>query len=424
MKSAPPKSGWREVYWPSQDFVPKQVNTRITVFKVPQQPYYYRPDPFLGWGPRSSSGVDALVVPDGRHRLLLREPFVRKLAEVLSQQLEQHTPHPLVSVVIPAYQCAQYIAQALDSVLAQSYTNFEILVVNDGSPDTTELEAALQPYQDRIRYIEQPNRGPAAARNHGVLESLGKYVAFLDADDYWGSDHLAKQMAQFQQDHALELVYCDSVLIKGSAPVGRAFASQPQSPHVTFNSLLVEDCAIATSTTVVSREAILRAGGFDENFVRCEDFEMWLRLAFAGTRMAYHPDADVYHRVSETSLSADRWSMKKDRIRVYQKVVESLPVSNEQRRVVQGLVADIETACDVDLLKRFLHRGDYLRAREAAQRANARGSGWKVGVAGLGLRLAPGLFRQFFRARAWFLRIRKHPKVATANTLPSHADSP
>ncbi len=406
MKSAPPKSEWRQIYWPAEDFVQKCVNTRITVFKVPQQPYYYRPDPFLGWGSRSLSGVDVQVVRDGRHRLLLREPHVRKLAEVLSQVLERYTPPPLVSVIIPAYRCAQYIAQALDSVLAQSYTNCEILVVNDGSPD------------------KQPNRGPAAARNQGILESQGKYVAFLDADDYWGSNHLAKQMAQFQLDPSLELAYCDSVLIKGSMPLVRAFAIQPQGANVTFDSLLVEDCAIATSTTVVSREAIMRAGGFDENFLRCEDFEMWLRLAFAGTHMAYHPDADVFHRVSETSLSADRLSMKKDRIRVYQKVVESLPVSDEQRRVVHRLVADIETACDVDLLKHFLHRGEYPRAREAAQRANARGSGWKVRVAALGLRLTPGLFRQFFRARAWLLRIRKHHNAPTAGTLPSHADTP
>ena len=332
-----------------------------------------------------------------------------------------------LSIVSTLYNSAPFLEEFHRRAMAaaeQVSADIEMILVNDGSPDTTELEAALQPYQDRIRYIKQPNRGPAAARNHGVLESQGKYVAFLDADDYWGSDHLSKQMAQFQQDHSLELVYCDSVLIKGSAPVGRAFASQPQSPHVTFNSLLVEDCAIATSTTVVSREAILRAGGFDENFMRCEDFEMWLRLAFAGARMAYHPDADVFHRVSETSLSADRWSMKKDRIRVYQKVVENLPVSNEQRRVVQRLVADTETACDVDLLKHFLHRGEYPRAREAAQRASARGSGWKVRMAGLGLRLTPGLFRQFFRARAWFLRIRKHPSTPSAGTLPSHADTP
>jgi thioesterase domain-containing protein/acyl carrier protein len=89
MPSAPPKSQWGQAYWPSQNFVAKRINTQITIFKVPRQPYYYSPDPLLGWGPRTSGGVDAQIVKNGRHRLLLREPYVRGLATVLSQKLKQ-----------------------------------------------------------------------------------------------------------------------------------------------------------------------------------------------------------------------------------------------------------------------------------------------------------------------------------------------
>src|SRR4051812_28594915 len=100
---------------------------------------------------------------------------------------------PLVSVVIPAYNVGDFIAQALDSVLAQTYRHFEILVVNDGSPDTPVIEAALAPYRDRITYIAQENAGPSAARNAGIERGRGELIAFLDGDDIWLPTCLAEQ---------------------------------------------------------------------------------------------------------------------------------------------------------------------------------------------------------------------------------------
>ena len=90
---------------------------------------------------------------------------------------------PLVSVVIPAYNAAHYIAATLTSVLKQTFSDFEVIVVNDGSPDPTALERALQPYVSRICYIKQANGGPSAARNVGILQARGKYIAFLDSDE-------------------------------------------------------------------------------------------------------------------------------------------------------------------------------------------------------------------------------------------------
>src|SRR5262245_24043876 len=92
---------------------------------------------------------------------------------------------PVVSVIIPAYQAAADIRDALDSVFAQNFSHFEVIVVNDGSPDTPELEAAIAPYQSRLRYIAQPNQGAGAARNTGIRAARGTYVALLDADDLW-----------------------------------------------------------------------------------------------------------------------------------------------------------------------------------------------------------------------------------------------
>jgi glycosyltransferase involved in cell wall biosynthesis len=310
---------------------------------------------------------------------------------------------PLVSVVIPAYRCSQYIAQAVESVLAQSYPQREVIIVNDGSPDTPALELALRPYREKVCYITQPSRGPAAARNRGILKARGEYIAFLDADDYWSPEHLAKQMELFFADRTLELVYCDCVLLK-DRPLTRAFSLQPQAPQVSFDALLVESCAIGTSTTIVLRDTIVRAGLFDESFMRCEDFEMWLRMAFRGARMAYHPYAEVFHRVSDHGLSADRLAMKKDRLRVYEKLTATLALSGRQRSVVERLAAETRRDCDIDILKHLLEAGEYRSALVVAERARSRSNTWKLRVTCTGLRIAPRLFGRLHRIRTRFVR--------------------
>jgi GT2 family glycosyltransferase len=317
----------------------------------------------------------------------------------------------MVSVVIPAFRCAQYIAQAVESVLQQSFSDFEIIVVNDGSPDTPLLEAALLPFWGKIRYHKQATRGPSGARNTGILQARGKYVAFLDGDDYWRSDHLAKLMALFQADGALDLAYCDCILLKAEKPFANAFSIEPQSSVVNFDSLLVESCAISTSSAVVSRESILKTGLFDESFRRCEDFDMWLRLAFGGARMRYHTEAQVFHRMNEAGLSADRLSMKRDRIRVYEKIAASLPITVEQQMMIRELVAKTEADCHVDEMKHALEQGNYQAALDSGNRAKAIKSNWKLATSLLALRAAPQLFGHLYLMQARMLGDRRGKRL-------------
>src|SRR5881227_962875 len=116
----------------------------------------------------------------------------------------------LVSVVIPAYNVGPLISETLDSVLAQHYRHFEIIVVNDGSPDTPALEAALAPYRDRITYIAQENAGPGAARNAGIERARGELIAFLDGDDIWLPECLTEQVARANADPGLAVVHADA----------------------------------------------------------------------------------------------------------------------------------------------------------------------------------------------------------------------
>src|ERR1700742_1301469 len=120
---------------------------------------------------------------------------------------------PKVSVIMPAYRVAEYIGVALDSILAQTLDDYEIIVVNDGSPDGQELEQGLAVYHKHIVYIEKPNAGPSAARNTAIRHARGEFLAFLDADDYWEPDFLARQIAFFDRYPDIDMVYCDGLLV-------------------------------------------------------------------------------------------------------------------------------------------------------------------------------------------------------------------
>ena len=124
---------------------------------------------------------------------------------------------PSVSVVIPTYNVAPYIAETLNSVFAQTFSDFEVIVVDDGSPDGEELERALGPYLERVRYMRQENRGAGAARNHGVREARGEFIAFLDSDDLWMPEYLEEQV-RFLREGNYDLAYADALLF-GDSPI-------------------------------------------------------------------------------------------------------------------------------------------------------------------------------------------------------------
>lgn len=182
---------------------------------------------------------------------------------------------PRVSVIIPVYNGARWIGHALRSVFAQTYTDFEVIVVDDGSTDA--LDEALSEWADRVIFTRQPNRGPASARNVGIRLAAGTLVAFLDADDEWLPEKLALQVAYFEQYPQTGLLHTDVVRSGGH----RADETEPFKPPVNvFCPLFHTEFFIRTLTVMVPRRVLLDAGGFDERReIHVEDWDLWLRIA-------------------------------------------------------------------------------------------------------------------------------------------------
>ena len=323
----------------------------------------------------------------GTHNTLRTEP-------------EQGDP-VLVSVVIPAYNAACCIAATLRSVLTQTIRELEVIVVNDGSPDTPALEEALEPFRNKMRYLKQENRGPSAARNAAIRLARGKYIAFLDSDDVWLPNHLARQVSLLEGPPQLGLVYANAFHVVNERPIGVAFDSVPQADEVTFEALLAEHCTVNTSSTVASREALLAAGLFDESMNRCEDFDLWLRMAKAGVRMAYRRDVQICHRLSH-GLAANQELMKRGRAHVYEKMAACSDLTPSQRSIVERKQKALEIEIQIEIARDALLTSRYEEALSATEEANRLLPNRKLSLAVLGLRYCPSLlctgYRGYFSA--------------------------
>lgn len=196
----------------------------------------------------------------------------------------------LVSVIIPTFNSKQYVCDAIDSALAQTYRDIEIIVVDDGSADGTG-DLLKDKYGGRIKYIYKENGGPASARNLGIKNTKGEFIAFLDADDLWEPDKLSEQIHAFKPETLM--VGC----LQQSCNDGLTQA-------IGFEKLALRNC-FPNSGVVARRSAIEKAGWFDERpeFRAVEDWDMWLRLARAGQLLLLQRNLIIL-RVTENSISA------------------------------------------------------------------------------------------------------------------------
>ena len=329
---------------------------------------------------------------------------------------------PLVSVIIPAYRAAAYIQETLDSVFGQTYPNFEVILVNDGSPDTQELERAIAAYGNRVIYIRQENRGPSAARNAGIRRARGEFLAFLDADDVWFPPCLTAQVdLALSRQPPCDLVYGDVLVYAdpaqprastsgagGSAPARETGLRRAVETHggevrysnvcpsvgaLTFESLVREDCQAPTSCTMVRRQAAIAAGLFDESLRRAEDYDLWLRIAHRAANMAYAREVLGRNRVVAGSLSHDYMKMLEGLVTVLGKLSRSLDLSLQQRSVLNNKLTDARGLLHLERGKAFLLAGKYDQALGSLREAGSSLASLKLRWALLGLKVAPSLTR-------------------------------
>ena len=307
---------------------------------------------------------------------------------------------PTVSVIIPAYNAAAFIGETLDSVYAQTFTDFETIVVNDGSPDTEELERALQRFPPSLRYLKQENSGAAAARNTGIRAAQGEFVAFLDADDTWLPEFLEKQVGVLDREHA-DVVWADARLYGESPLAGRTFMEvQPSHADVTPENLLSVKVTVLTSTVVARRQPILDVGLFDVELRRGQDFELWLRLARHGCRFVYQDEVLAHRRLVENSLSGGVMSQLGRTLSVIEaiKAKGDLTASEEAAMQVNWRRARRELALETG--KEKLRERDFSGALESFREASKFRQSWKLVLVCLGLRAAPEFVWRLYHGRA------------------------
>ncbi|WP_320174985.1 glycosyltransferase [Maridesulfovibrio sp.] len=191
--------------------------------------------------------------------------------------MEDLNNDPKVSVIIPTYNRAERICRAVDSVLAQKFTDFECLVVDDGSTDDT--AERLAGYDDpRLKILRQENRGVSAARNYGIAASSGDLIALLDSDDEWVPEKLLKQVT-FMAEAGFEISQTDEIWIRKGKRVNQC--KKHEKPEGMFFDRSLEMCMVSPSCVIFSRKFWEELGPFDEDMPACEDYDLWIR---AGTK--------------------------------------------------------------------------------------------------------------------------------------------
>ena len=234
---------------------------------------------------------------------------------------------PVVSVVMPVYNAAAHLAAALDSMLAQTFTDFELIVVNDGSTDGT--AQILSSYGDALRVVSQPNGGMSCARNAGIHLARGRYIAFLDADDRWLAPKLERQVTLLDEQPDLAFCAATATLEDLDGKVLGAWACSTNGT-ASVAEVFAAHALIAggASSVLARRELVQTLGGFDETLFGAEDTDLWIRLAARGG-FACIPEALVVVLKRPGSVSRNRQRMRAGALAMTRKNRHLLPTDKQ-----------------------------------------------------------------------------------------------
>jgi glycosyltransferase involved in cell wall biosynthesis len=245
-----------------------------------------------------------------------------------------------VSVIIPTYNRAHVLREAIDSVLSQKYSDLELLVVDDGSTDHT--KEVVSSYTSKLAYIYQEHKGVSAARNRGIKHAKGDYLAFLDSDDLWLPDKLSTQM-RFMEDHPeIHICYTEERWIR------RGVRVNPMKKHRKYSGMIFEHCLplciVSPSSVLIARSLLEEIGVFDEELKVCEDYDLWLRISARYPIYLLDTPLIIKRGGHDDQLSKAMNGQDRFRIKALVKLLESDSLSTHQRELAGG---ELKRKCEI-----------------------------------------------------------------------------
>ena len=246
-----------------------------------------------------------------------------------------------VSVIIPTYNRAQRLGKAIDSVLAQSHQDFELIVVDDGSEDNT--DELIGNYNSDIVYIRQENSGAAAARNRGIEKARYNLLAFLDSDDWFAENKLKTQIEAMNRNPSCLISHTNEIWYRNGQILNQKLKHRKSSGDIFAQSL--ELCAVGMSTIMIHKEIFDRYGFFDEGYPCCEDYEFWLRISAEEKFLLVEESLTLKDGGRDDQLSTIyRTGMDKFRIKAIMKTLASGRLTEEQSGIARR---ELERKCRI-----------------------------------------------------------------------------
>jgi glycosyltransferase involved in cell wall biosynthesis len=261
---------------------------------------------------------------------------------------------PLISVIIPTYNRSAFLREAVDSVLQQTAGDLELIVADDGSTENTKV--VCERYSEKLRYLFQPNRGVSAARNLGLQQAQGEFIAFLDSDDLWTPRKLARQAAWMAAHPGARLCHTNEIWIRRGRRVNQKKIHQKAGGWIY--PLCLPRCIISPSAVLLRRELFEQIGVFDEALPICEDYDLWLRAA-ARFEVGFLDEPLIVKRGGhEDQLSRSEWGI--DRYRVYA-LLKILAAGQLPKDWKEQTVATLKEKCHI-LASGYRKHGNIMEA--------------------------------------------------------------
>jgi glycosyltransferase involved in cell wall biosynthesis len=304
-----------------------------------------------------------------------------------------------VSVIMPAYDVAPYIGAAIESVIAQTTTAWELLIVDDGSTDSTaDIVRAYLDRDSRVRLLQQANRGISGARNAALRESSGEFLAILDSDDLWEPDYLTAQLAIFAKHPDVAIVTGNGWFLGGRRHGLPARPWPDKRPQPTLAGILGDEAAIFI-LSIMRRCVYDTIGGFDEDLRSNEDYHFWVRAAIAGFKFIRNDEPLGHYRRRNDSVSASDVRMLTGAIVVYEKLRPLLAGRPAELAIVERQILRFQRERIAARARDALNAGNVDVAAGHLSDLYAHGGGAAVKLASVLAKWMPGLFSRAYQIR-------------------------